>query len=313
MSQAMQFSQVGPSSVLQLREVDVPAPGVGEIHIRVAAAGVNPVDWKIRSGLRPIPADVEWHGTGDDGAGWVVATGAGVEGFRAGDPVVFCNAGGSYATDVVLDAHHVFPRPANVSAAQGAAIGIPVGTAYQVMRSLAVSAHDTVLIHGGSGSVGQALIQFVVGLGASVVATSSPERADTVAALGATHISYGDGLLERAKDAAPDGYTVAIDCAGTDEALDVSLALVSDRSRIGTIVRGADADAYGIQAWRGGSTRQMTAQQNAWRLEAVPVALALMAAGSFTVELGETYPLANAAKAQDDSQSGAPGKLIVLP
>lgn len=313
MSQAMQFREVGSSSVLQLREIELPTPAVGQVQVRIEAAGVNPVDWKIRSGLRPLPAGIEWHGTGADGAGWVVATGAGVEGFRVGDPVVFCDAAGAYATDVILDQHHVFPRPANVSADAGAAIGIPVGTAYQVMRSLAVSAHDTVLVHGGSGAVGQALIQLLVGLGATVTATASAARADVISALGATAITYGDGLEERARAASPNGYTVAIDCAGTDEALDVSLALVADRSRIGTIVRGADADAYGIQAWRGGSTRQMTPQQNAWRLEAIPVALALMAAGAFTVELGATYQLADAAKAQDDNESGAHGKLIIHP
>lgn len=313
MAHVIEYTELGGPEVLQFIERELSQVPPGHVWIEVHAAGVNPIDWKLRSGLRAsAPLDGP-RGTGDDGAGVILGVGAGVEGFRCGDAVAFCNANGSYASELHIDAENVFPRPASVTPAQGAAVGIPAGTAYQVLRSLAVSAQDTVLVHGGSGSVGQALIQFAVALGASVVATTSDARAHVVSGLGAVPIGYGDGLIERARAASAHAYTVAIDCAGTDEALEASLALVADRSRIGTIVRGADADALGIRAWRGGSPHPLTPREQAWRLEAMPVTLAMIASGTYRIEFGASYPLIDASRAQAASQAGAPGKLIVTP
>lgn len=313
MTTKIQYTQLGGPDVLSLVEVDTPVPGADEVLVRVEAAGVNPIDWKLRQGLRATGAFTEPRGTGSDGAGVVVAVGEGAEGLRAGDPVAFTAAAGAYATEVVVPAAAVFPRPAAVSAAQGAAIGIPAGTAYQVVRSLAVSAADTLLVHGGSGSVGQFVIQFARLLGARVIATSSDRRADVVRALGAEQVSYGPGLVERVREAAPDGVSVIIDAAGTDEAIDASLELLADRSRIGTIVRGGQATEWGIRAFSGGSPTPLTAAEQQWRLEALPVTLSLLAAGAFQIELGRTYRLAEASLAQADSQAGAPGKLVIVP
>ena len=119
--------------------------------------------------------------------------------------------------------------PDAVTAAEGAGIGIPAGTAYQALRSLGLTEGDVLLVHGGSGSVGQAAVQFAVAWGATVIATASPARHDQLRELGATPVAYGDGLLERVREAAPDGVTVVLDCAGTDEAIDVSLELVAAR------------------------------------------------------------------------------------
>ncbi|GGH37949.1 quinone oxidoreductase family protein [Microbacterium album] len=313
MAKAIQYTEFGGPEVLTLNEIPDPEPGPGQVHIRVEAAGVNPIDWKLREGIRASAEITKPRGTGTDGAGHVVATGEGVDGFRPGDPVVFTGRLGAYATDIAVDADKVFGRPAGVTASQGAALGVPIGTAYQAVRSLAVRADDTLLIHGGSGSVGQAAIQFALLTGARVLATTSEARAPRVADLGADPVAYGDGLAGRVRDAAPDGVTVILDCAGTDEALETSVELLEDRSRIATIVRGADAAGLGIRAFGGGSPEPLTDQQNAWRLEAVPVALALIAAGRFSVELGEHYPLERAADAQRASREGAPGKLIVVP
>lgn len=312
MSQAIQYTQLGGPEVLTVAEVPTPTPAAGEVAIRVEAAGVNPLDWKLRSGLRPTPEFTGPRGSGSDGAGTITGVGENVEGFRVGDPVAFCNASGAYASDIVVKASNVFPRPAAVSAAQGAALGIPAGTAYQVVRSLAVSARDVVLVHGGSGSVGQFVIQFARLLGARVIATSSERRAQTVRDLGAEQVTYGDGLTDRVRAVAPD-VTVAIDCAGTDEAIETSLAVVADHARIVTIVRGAEADGWGIRAFMGGSPHAMTPEQLALRVQAMPVSLALMAVGALTVEIGASYPLAHAGQAQADSQDGRDGKLIITP
>jgi NADPH:quinone reductase-like Zn-dependent oxidoreductase len=227
--------------------------------------------------------------------------------------VVFFGASGAYATDVVVKAGQVQVRPPQVSAAEGAALGIPVGTAYQALRSLGVGDGDTLLLHGGSGAVGQAAIQFAVLWGATVVATSSEERFDRVRALGATPVAYGDGLADRVRAAAPQGITVALDAAGTDEALHASLELVADHDRVATLVRGRDAAGLGIRAFSGGGPAPLTPQQLQWRAEAVPVTLALLAAGSFSIELGPSFPLADAAEAHRVVESGAAGKVALLP
>ena len=312
MTQAIQYSELGGPEVLTVASLPFPHPQPGTVTVRVEAAGVNPIDWKLRSGVRATPPFDGPRGTGSDGAGTVVAVGDGVDGFRVGDPVAFCNAHGAYATEVVVDAASVFPRPAGVSAAAGAALGVPAGTAYQVVRSLALTASDVVLVHGGSGSVGQFVIQFARLLGARVIATASAHRAEVVTALGAEHVSYGPGLTDRVRDRGV-ALTAAIDCAGTDEAIETSLALIADPSRIATIVRGKEADGWGIRAFMGGSPHPLTAQQQVWRREAMPVSLALLATGALHIEIGQSYRLDQAPDAQRDSEAGRAGKLIIIP
>lgn len=312
MSTAIAYTEFGGPEVLQQIEIPDPTPAAGQVAIRVEAVGANPIDGKLRAGVRTSAPITEPRRVGNDGAGVVTAVGEGVDGFRAGDPVVF-SAPGAYATDVVADAAQVHARPRQVSAAVGAALGIPVGTAYQTLRSLAVTAGDTVVVHAGSGAVGQALIQYAVLWGATVVATSSPRRFDRVRALGATPVAYGEGLEDRVREAAPQGVTVAIDAAGTDEALQTSLALVADRSRIATLVRGKDADGLGIRAFSGGSPHPLTAQQQEWRREATPVTLALLAADRFSIELGPSFPLADAADAHRALAGGVDGKIVLVP
>lgn len=307
------YTEFGGPEVLHLHSAPLREPRPDEVVVRVEAAGVNPIDMKLRTGLRASAPLTGPRGVGADGAGIITAAGADVEGFRTGDAVVFFNATGAYSTEIVIPARHLAPRPPAVSAAQGAAVGIPAGTAYQALRSLAVGAGDTLLVHGGSGAVGQAIIQFAVLWGATVIATSSERRFDRVRALGATPVTYGDGLVGRVRDAAPEGITVIIDAAGTDEALETSVELLADRSRIATIVRGADAPRFGIRAFGGGSSVPLTAQELAWRSEAVPVTLALLAAGAFSVELGPELPLTEAVEAHRLIERGTAGKIVLVP
>ena len=313
MGTAIAYTELGGPEVLTVIDIDVPAPGPGEVAVRVEAVGVNPLDLKLRSGLRPSPPITQPRRVGSDAAGVVTAVGDGVEGYRPGDAVIVTGAQGAYATDLVARAAHVVRRPEGVSAAQGAALGIPVGTAYQTVRSLAIGPDDTVLVHAASGSVGQAVVQFARLYGATVLGTTSDRRADRVAALGATTLPYGPDVVSRVRELAPQGVTVAIDLVGTDEALAQSIELVSDKTRIATLVRGADAAGLGIRAFSGGSPEPLTDQQKAWRGEAIPVAAALIAHGDFSVELGPQLPLADAAEAHRLVDAGADGKVVLLP
>ncbi|MFT3796900.1 quinone oxidoreductase family protein [Microbacterium sp.] len=313
MAIAITYSAFGGPEVLVATDLTPPAPDAGELAVRVEAAGVNPLDHKLRSGARASGEITAPRRVGSDGAGVVTAVGAGVEGYRPGDAVVIFGAAGVYATDVVVTPAQVTPRPPQVPAAVGAAVGIPFATAYQTLRSLAVTAGDTLLVHGGSGAVGQAVIQFSALWGVTVIATTSDRRADRARALGALPVAYGPGLADRVRALAPQGVTAAIDIAGTDEAIGASLDLVADRRRIATLVRGKDADALGIRAFLGGSPRPLGPQEQAWRAEAVPVAVNLLAAGRFSVEIGRELPLTDAAEAHRLVEAGVDGKVVLVP
>jgi NADPH2:quinone reductase len=314
MARAIVYTEFGSPEVLHLIEVPDPIALSGEAVVRIEAAGVNPIDGKLRSAKRPSPPITEPRAVGFDGAGVIESLGEGVEGFAVGDRVAIRDTVGTYSNLLAVRADRLSHLPDSVTAPEGAAIAIPAGTAYQALCSLGVTEGDVLLVHAGSGAVGQAAVQFAVAWGATVIATASPARHDQLRELGATPVAYGDGLLERVHEAAPDGVTVALDCAGTDEAIQVSLELVADRDRIATIVRGPDAASFGIRAFSGGSPQPLTDQELAWRAEAVPATIALLASGDFTIELGPEFPLTEAAQAHELMESGAAsGKIILVP
>jgi NADPH:quinone reductase-like Zn-dependent oxidoreductase len=314
MARASVYTEFGSPDVLHLIEVPDPVAARGEVVVRIEAAGANPIDAKLRGARRPSPPIVEPRPVGFDGAGVVEEIGDGVEGFAVGDRVAIRDALGTYASALAIDAEKLVALPDAVTAAEGAGIGIPAGTAYQSLRSLGVTEGDVLLVHGGSGAVGQAAVQFAVAWGATVIATASPARHDQLRELGALPVAYGDGLLDRVRALAPSPVTVALDCAGTDEAIETSLALVSDRDRIATIVRGPDAADFGIRAFSGGAPVPLTDEELGWRAEALEKTVALLAAGDFTIELGPELPLAEAAQAHELMESGAAsGKIVLIP
>lgn len=314
MARAIVHTELGSPDVLRLVEVPDPVAGPGEVVVQIEAAGVNPVDIKQRSGLRPLPPITEPRHVGFDGAGTISAIGAGVTGFAIGERVAIGDTRGTYATALAVPVKNITRLLDEVTSAEGAALSIPAGTAYQCLRSLGVRKGETILVHAGSGAVGQAAVQFAALWGATVIATASPERHDQVRALGAIPVAYGEGLIDRVREAAPQGVDVALDCAGTDEAIQVSLDLVADRGRIATIVRGPDAAEFGIRAFSGGSPIPLTEQEQEWRREAVGVAVNLIEAGDFQIELGPELPLAEAARAHElIEQHAASGKIILRP
>lgn len=313
MARYVTYTQTGGPEVLEVTEGPEPLPGEGQVLVGIRAAGVNPIDTKLRAGIRPSPPFEEPRRVGFDGAGVIEAVGEGVDGCGPGDEVVLQNTQGTYATHVLADPANLTALPAGVGFEVAAALGVPVSTAYQVLNSLGVETGDRLLLHGGSGSVGQAAIQLARSRGAQVVATAGEANHERLRELGAIPVTYGDGLLDRLREAAPEGYTVSLDCAGTEEALAASLELV-DRTRIGTIVQGAQYHELGLQAWSGGSPEPLTPEQQGWRNEALGVVLPLIAAGSFEVEIGRVLPLDEAVEAHRLSeQGGVRGKIVLVP
>ncbi|MFE4468780.1 NADP-dependent oxidoreductase [Leifsonia sp. NPDC056824] len=314
MATQIQYDRLGDPEVLEVATVPDPVAPDDAVVVEVRAVGVNPIDGKLRSGGRPSAPITAPRVPGSDAAGVVLSVGDDVDGWAPGDEVVVRNARGAYTTHLVAPASHLVRKPAAVSWEQAAAIGVPVSTAHQVLVSLGVGPGTTLLIHGGSGSVGRVAIQLARRMGATVVATGSPASHARLLELGATPVAYGDGLLDRLRAAAPDGYDLILDAIGSDEALEASFALVDDRSRIGTIVVGPRAAALGIRAWGGGNPVPLTADELRLRDDAYALALDLIAEGELEVDIARTFPLAEAADAARLVESGHPGgKVILLP
>ena len=146
------------------------------------------------------------------------------------------------------------------------------------------------------------------------MATASEPNHDRLRELGAIPVAYGPGLADRVRAAAPQGIDVALDAAGTDEAIAVSKELVADHRRVATIVLGARAAELGIRAWGGGNPVPLTPEEAALRADAVPLAADLVARGEFELEIARRYPLTEAAEAHRQSETGhVRGKIVLIP
>ncbi|MCU1679091.1 MAG: Alcohol dehydrogenase GroES domain protein [Frankiales bacterium] len=300
----------GTPDTWELVEQDPPAPGPGEVTIAVRAAGMNPADAKHVAAADPAQFPMP---VGYEVAGVLAAIGPGTEiasgGGAVGDEVMAFRIAGGYATDVTVPAGDVFAKPATLSFPEAANLLLAGATAADMLRAADVSAGDTVLLHGASGAVGVSVLQQAALLGARVIGTASPGRFDVVRGFGGEPVAYGGGLEQRVRDAAPDGVDVALDAIGTDEAGDVSLALVADRSRIVTIAAKGRADREGFVAL-GGTMPESTRFRDGVRARLIELA----GSGQLVVPIARTYPLADAPAALAELMAGHPGgKLALIP
>ncbi|RZI87044.1 MAG: NADP-dependent oxidoreductase, partial [Microbacterium sp.] len=281
----------------------------------VLACGVNPADIKSYSGAFGTDPAALPKRLGFEAAGVVTAVGpdaVGPEGpIAVGDEVIAFRIAGAYAGDVVVPATAVIRKPASLDWPQAAGLMLTGATAVHLLTATDVGEGDTVLIHGASGGVGLMAVQLAALRGASVIATASEKRHGILEELGAEPVTYGEGLLDRVREVAPDGVDVALDLIGNAEALEVSLALVADRDRIPTIANFADGPAAGIKVLGGGPGADPGDEVRA----NARVPLARHAGdGSLTVHLGATFPLDEVAEAHRLQLSGkAGGKIVLLP
>jgi NADPH:quinone reductase-like Zn-dependent oxidoreductase len=299
-----------PSEVLQLTDAEIAEPGPGEVTIAVAAAGMNPADHKRFAAGDP---SVLPYAPGFEVAGTLTAIGPdtaiGSGPAAVGDEVLAFRISGGYATDVTVPAKDVFAKPEALSFAEAANLLLAGATAAEMLDVTKVTGDDTVLLHGASGAVGVAVLQLARRRGARVIGTASDARRDVVAEFGGEPVAYGDGLEQRVRELAPGGVTVALDAVGTDEAIDVSLALVADRGRILTIANMARAQEAGFHAI-GGAQPASAAYRDAIR----PELIALAARGELVVPVARTFPLAEAPAALELLRGGHPGgKLALIP
>lgn len=216
----------------EFADVDVPPPGPGEVTIRVRAAGVNPADAK--------------HVAVENGQHWPVAIGYEVSGeitalgpdteigsgpAKAGDEVIAFRVAGGYATEITVDASKAFHKPATLTHPEAANLLLTGTTAAEMLDVVAASTGETILLHGASGAVGVAVLQWASHRGIRVIGTAAEGSFDRVRRFGGIPVAYGPGLSARVVtflDGVP--LAAALDAVGTDEAVDVSLELVPDRA-----------------------------------------------------------------------------------
>lgn len=311
MSRAVVAGAYGGSEVLTMAEAEIHRPGPGQVLVGIRAIGVNQADIKSYQGLFGTdPANLPLH-LGFEAAGVIEAVGPGIPNYAAGDDVIVYPANGTYANEIVVDVGALTPKPAALSWEQAAGLLLTGVTAVHALTATDVSEGDTVLIHGGAGGVGQIAVQLATARGASVVATAAPRDHDLVRSLGATPVEYGDGLLQRVQEAAPSGVTAALDLVGSDEALEVSLATVADRSRIATIANFGSSQGTGIKILGAGPGGEAgTEIRRAARADLARLA----GEGTVKVTVSGTYPLADVAAAHQFLASGVgAGKVILLP
>jgi NADPH:quinone reductase-like Zn-dependent oxidoreductase len=302
MPHAIQYDDYGPPEVLHLADVPELTPGSGRVRVAVRASGVNPFDWKVRSGAFRQAFSVDFPNTpGSEFSGVIDQVGEGVTRFAVGDEVLG-RGDATYAEQVLADPAAIERKPAAMSWEQAAALPVAVSAAYRVLAPLGLEPGQTLVVNGAAGGVGGVLVQIAQARGLKVIGTASERNHERLRQLGVTPVLYGDGLAERVRALAPDGVDGAADLAGKG-ALDALVELTGDAAKVITIADSEGAKRRGAR-FTGGADQAP--------LDALAEAIGLVEDGRLVVPVGSVYPLAEAAAAQAESESGRSDGRIVL-
>ena len=234
MVKAFGFNSNGGPDVQEFLDLEMPVPMPGELLVEVRSAGVNPVDWKIRSGmLGPTAAGDLPAVLGSEVSGVVRGVGKDVEGFAENDEVFGSVAPGSggYAEYTLVTANAAAHKPTQVSFNDAATLSVAAATAYDGVTQLGLTEGQTLLINGVSGGVGVAAAQIARDLGINVIGVAGEDKRALVETLGATLVPYGDGVEQRIKEILPDGVDAILDLAG-GEGLRAVVGLLADRDKL---------------------------------------------------------------------------------
>ncbi|WP_197675138.1 NADP-dependent oxidoreductase [Microterricola viridarii] len=306
MSRAVMFSAFGPATqVFDVLEVPEPHASAGQVRVRVKAAGLNPVDWKIA--LYP-PVAAAYHladlpsGNGNDFSGVIDEVGEGVTRWSVGDEVYGGRRFYAQADYLIADPDILVAKPAGLGWEQAGALDIVGRTAWAEVASQNLTAADTVLVTAAAGGVGVLAVQLARRAGATVIGTASRENHAYLRSLGATPVLYGDGLVKRVRALAPNGVTVVLDHHGA-ASIQAGLDLGVDPSRINTIADRPFAAQHGV-ATVGGAA--------AGRAELAELGQ-LIAAGDVDFPIEARYPLEQVREAYARLQSGhLRGKIVLV-
>ncbi|WP_382304128.1 NADP-dependent oxidoreductase [Herbiconiux sp. UC225_62] len=304
MARAVRFDRYGGAEVLRVVEVARPEPGPGEVRVEVVAASINPGEAAIRRGLfdAVFPATFP-SGQGSDFAGRVTARGAGVQGIGLGEEVIgFSDDRSSQATEVVVPAANVVPKPATVTWEEAATLYVAGTTAFAAVRAVGADLGDVVVVAGASGGVGIFAAQLARHAGATVVGTARDEEHDFLRSLEIIPVSYGDGGAERIRAVVPEGVDAFIDTHGSGNvALAIELGVSPDR--IDTIADFAAVKQYGVKfegnAAGGGA-------------QTLSELAALIVEGDLRIPIDTIYPLERVAEAYDHlEKQHVRGKIVL--
>lgn len=289
---------------------EVPDPHIGPdtMLVKVVAAGINPVDYKVREGYLAGLIDTIFPAVpGWDVAGVVVRPGLDTPEFAAGDEVLaYARAdvvhSGTLAELVAVPVRTAARKPAAVSFEDAAALPLTGLTALQSIRRSGLREGDTVLVHAAAGGVGAFATQLAVLAGARVVGTAGPANHEFLRSLGAEPVAYGEGLVAAARAVAPDGFDVVLDYVG-GAALDVTPDLLRPGGSVVSIADGRAASEFGGQYVWVRPDRDDLAEL-----------AGLVADGRLRVHVSAVYDLEHAVDAYRALESGhTRGKIVVTP
>jgi NADPH2:quinone reductase len=322
---AVRVHKTGGPEVMVYEQIELPAPGPGQIKIKQHAIGVNYIDTYFRMGMYPAPGGMPFV-VGSEGAGEVVAVGSGVTELKVGDRVAAVVAMGGYAEERIIPADRAVKLPDNISYEQAAGMMLKGMTAqYLVRRTYKVEKGNTILVHAAAGGVGVILCQWGKALGATVIGTvGSDEKAALAKKAGCKHVvvTARENFVERVKAITKGrGVPVVYDGVGKD----TFMGSLDCLSPLGLMVSFGNASGAvppfnaGILAQKGSLflTRPTLATYTASRADLVKAAQELFAvvkSRKVRISVNQTYPLREAAQAQSDLESRkTTGSTVLIP
>ncbi|MBZ5737155.1 NADP-dependent oxidoreductase [Nocardioides mangrovi] len=309
---AIRFHEYGDPEVLRLDDVEVPAPGEGEVRVRVAGTSFNGVDANIRAGRMqgPMPMDLP-HTPGLDLAGTVDSVGSGVTGVEVGDQVIGFlpfGADGAAAEYVLADATSLAPAPTTIPLSDAAALPLVGLTAWQALFEHAdLRAKQRILVNGASGAVGGYAVQLAKAAGAHVIATASPRTRGQVEKQGADEVV--DHSVGEVADAITEPVDVLLNVAPiSPEQFDTLLGVVRDGGVIVNTTVWMPAPSDEVRGVRG---IDLFVRSDATELTELA---ARVDRGELTVDIGERVLLSDLTSVHRRAADGVlAGKVVVLP
>ncbi len=306
MSRAVRFDRYGDTDVLYLADVDMSAPADNEVVVQVRAAGINPGEIAIRTGAVAdrLPATFP-SGQGSDLAGVISAVGPGVTAWSVGDEVMgWSHRRSSHADHVIVPSTQLIPKPPRLEWETAGSLYVVGCTAYAAVRAVAVLVGDTVGVSAAAGGVGTVVTQLLQIKKATVFAIASAASSDTLARLGATAVTYGDGLAARLREAAPQGINAFIDLYGP-EYVQLAIDLGIPPHRINTIVARDKARQFGTH-----NDGSISASTTTTLTDIVQ----LVTSGQLTIPIAATYPLEQVRRAYRQLECRhTHGKIVLIP